>query len=362
MRNRTRITHSSASKSIRRAAAAAAVAVVATGTAGMASAHPGLDPAETRGASYPMREAQFKDPKLRHGELTITGTHADDKIVLRLQAGAPDLLQVDVGDDGTADFTVVRAAVTSVVVKARAGDDLVRIDESAGAFTDSIPTTIRGGAGRDTLAGGSGAETFRGGPGSDSIDGNRGADVAFMGPGDDLFVWDPGDGSDVVEGEAGRDTMLFNGAPGLDQVDLSANGSRLRFFRTQGTITMDTNGVERVDFSALGGADEATVNDLTGTDVDEVNIDLAGAPGGTSGDGERDRIVVNGTDRNDAIDVRGDAGRVTVSGLAARVGILRSEAANDRLAINTLDGTDAVDSGGLTAGAIQLVVDGALVP
>ena len=167
----------------------------------------------------------------------------------------------------------------------------------------------------------------------------------------------------MSRGEAGKDTMLFNGAPGLDQAEaLSANGNRLRFFRTQGTITMDTNGVERVNFTALGSADEVTVNDLSGTDVDEVNIDLAGALGGTSGDGERDRIVVNGTNRTDAIDVSGDAGRVTVSGLAARVGILHSEAANDRGEINTLEGTDAVDSGGLAAGAIQLTVDGALVP
>jgi len=51
-----------------------------------------------------------------------------------------------------------------------------------------------------------------------------------------------------------------------------------------------------------------------------------------------------------------------VSGLAATIGILHSEVANDRLEINTLAGTDSVDPGGLAAGVIQLVVDGALVP
>jgi hypothetical protein len=30
-----------------------------------------------------------------------------------------------------------------------------------------------------------------------------------------------------------------------EQVDLSANGNRLRFFRTQANVTMDTAGVER---------------------------------------------------------------------------------------------------------------------
>jgi hypothetical protein len=183
-----------------------------------------------------------------------------------------------------------------------------------------------------------------------------------MGAGDDTFVWDPGDGSDVVDGQDGRDTMLFNGAGGAEQVDLSANGSRLRFFRTQGTITMDTRSVERVDFNALGGADTITVNDLSGTDVTSVNVDLAGTPGAGSGDGQADRVVVNGTNGNDAITVTGDAGGVKASGLAATVAIVHSEAANDRLEINTLAGTDTVDSAGLAPGALQLFVDGALVP
>jgi hypothetical protein len=97
--------------------------------------------------------------------------------------------------------------------------------------------------------------------------------------------------------------------------------------------------VERVDFDALAGADLVTINDLTGTDVTNVNVDLEGTPGGT-GDGQADRVVVNGTNGNDTIDVNGDAGGVKVSGLAATVGVLHSEAANDRLEINTLEGTE----------------------
>jgi hypothetical protein len=154
--------------------------------------------------------------------------------------------------------------------------------------------------------------------------------------------------------------MVFNGAAGAEQFDLSANGNRLRFFRVQGNITMDTAGVERVDVNALGGADLVTVNDLTGTDVTEVNVDLAATLGGVTGDGQQDRIVVNATNGDDTITVSGDAGGVGVSG-AATIGILRSEAANDTLEINTLAGTDNVDSGGLAPGVIQLFVDGVFV-
>ncbi len=304
---------------------------------------------------------QIKRPKLKDGVLSIEGSKRSDRLALRLQAGNPGVLELDVGDDGYADFAIARDRIGRIDLDAEQGDDLVRIDESNGAISD-IPMTIDGGAGNDNLAGGSGAELLLGSDGNDSIDGNRGNDVAFMGAGDDTFVWDPGDGSDVVEGQDDADTMLFNGAGGAEQVDLSANGNRLRFFRTQATITMDTRSVERVDFNALGGADLVTVNDLTGTDVTSVNVDLAGSLGGAAGDGQPDRVVVNATNGNDAITVTGDAGGVKASGLAATVAVAHSEAANDRLEINTLLGTDTVDSGGLAAGAIQLLVDGVLVP
>jgi Ca2+-binding RTX toxin-like protein len=199
----------------------------------------------------------------------------------------------------------------------------VRIDDGNGAFTDSIPTTVEGGDGNDTIAGGKGAETLLGGNGNDSIDGNGDNDRAFMGAGDDTFVWDPGDGSETIEGQGGADTMLFNGAGIAEQVDLTANGSRLRFFRDPGNITMDTASVERVDFTALGGADVVTLNDLSGTDVRSVHVDLAGGLGGASGDGQPDRVVVNGTSSDDAITVSGYSGGVKVGGLAPTVGILR---------------------------------------
>jgi Ca2+-binding RTX toxin-like protein len=244
-----------------------------------------------------------------------------------------------------------------LVVNGLAGNDMISARTLA---AQAIALILDGGAGEDTIVGGQGIETLLGGDGNDLIDGNGGNDRALLGAGDDTFVWDPGDGSDTVEGEAGADTMRFNGANIAEQVDLSANGNRLRFFRTQANITMDTAGVERVDFNALGGADLVTVNDLTGTDLTSLQVDLEGVPG--AGDGQADRIVVNGTDGEDAITVNGDAEGVKVSGLAATVGILHPEFANDRLEINTLEGGDSVDSSDLAPGTIQLFVDGVPVP
>jgi RTX calcium-binding nonapeptide repeat (4 copies) len=339
-------------------AVAAALVVV-----GAASAH-----GKTRWAakdakpSYSHKAHRIDRPKLRHRRLFIVGTEGSDKIALRLAPGRPDVLQVDAGDDGSADFSIHLEPIDAITVDTGPGDDAVRIDDVNGAFTTTIPTAIAGGDGNDRLLGGSGAELFLGGDGNDTIDGNGGNDAADLGAGDDSFVWDPGDGSDTIEGQAGNDTMVFNGANLAEQVTLSANGNRLKFVRDLGNITMDTHGVEAVDFNALGGTDSVTVNDLTGTDVTNVLLDLAGTPGGTTADGQADHVTVNGTNGNDNITVNGDANAIKASGLAASVEILHAEAAKDRLEIDTLAGRDTVDSSGLAANAIQLLVNGVARP
>ena len=340
------------------AAVAAAIAFTAAvePAAGTAAYHH----FHSHGTPYRHGDGRAGHARLVHGVLFVSGTRGADNLALRLQAGVPGTLEVDFGDDGSADAAVARADVAAIVVNTRAGDDRVRIDEGNGPIAD-ISTTIDGGGGDDTIAGGSGAETLIGGYGNDTIDGNGGDDTAVLGAGDDTFVWDPGDGSDRIEGAYGLDTMVFNGAGAAEQVDLSANGGRLRFFRTQGNITMDTAGVERVEFNALGGADAVTVNDLSGTDVDAVVLDLAGSLGGAAGDGQADRVTVNGAEGNDRIEVTGDAGGVKVSGLAATVELRHAESA-DGLDVETHAGRDAVDTAGLAAGTLRLFVNGVAAP
>jgi hypothetical protein len=124
---------------------------------------------------------------------------------------------------------------------------------------------------------------------------------------------------------------------------------------------MDTAGVETVDVNALGGADLVNVEDLTGTDVTSVNVDLASTLGGTAGDAALDRVVVTGTAGNDTLAVSGDSNAVKLSGLAATVGILHPEP-TDHLEINTLTGIDVLGTGGLAAGTMQVFFDGLPVP
>jgi Ca2+-binding RTX toxin-like protein len=289
--------------------------------------------------------------------LEVTGTKAGETIALRLRSGNPSIVEVVVGGGSSADFDFRRTRFDSIDVRAGDGDDVLTIDESNGSFTDTEATTLEGEAGNDTLRGGAFRETFVGGDGNDFADGNRGDDLAQLGAGDDTFQWDPGDASDTVEGQDGHDVMTFNGAAVAEVFDVSANGGRVRFLRNIGNVTMDLDDVEQIGLAALGGADTLTVHDLSGTDLRELDDDLAGTLGGSSADGDHDSVVVDGTAGNDSIVALGQAGESSVSGLQATVRITHADAP-DSLNLDAGSGDDAVNAATLTADALKLTADG----
>jgi Ca2+-binding RTX toxin-like protein len=289
------------------------------------------------------------------GTLQVTGNGASDKLSLRLQAGEPTVLEVDIGDNGTADASFDRSLFTAISVSAGGGNDRVRIDQANGTFTDEA-IMIDGGPGKDTLLGGDGAEVFFGGPGDDFFDGNRGDDTALLGEDDDTFHWDPGDANDTIEGQDGLDTLDFNGANIAEHIDISPNGGRVRFTRDVANITMDLNDVEGIVFHAFGGADTVNVNDLAGTDVATVDADLAAQNGG--GDAAADTVVVNGTAGADAAAVSTVGGKPLVSGLAETVTVSGGEAANDVLQVNGSNGNDVITVNGGVSGLAAVNLDG----
>jgi Ca2+-binding RTX toxin-like protein len=180
------------------------------------------------------------------------------------------------------------------------------------------------------------------------------------GAGDDVFVWNPGDGNDILEGQAGVDTMQFNGANVSEKFDLSANGGRLRFTRDVANIIMDANGVERVNVVELGGVDQTTINDLSGTDVTSVALDLSSPAGSGTGDGAADTVIANATLGADVVQVSGTGSSESVNGLAAQVNVIGAESI-DQLVVHALAGDDVVDATtppGTSAGAIALTLDG----
>jgi Ca2+-binding RTX toxin-like protein len=275
------------------------------------------------------------------------GSNGNDTLAV---APAPTLGQVRVTGAG---LPIDTAATETLDVDGRGGDDAIA---GSTGLASLVSLVLEGDAGNDTLLGGDGTDLLLGGDGDDVVVGNRGDDVALLGTGDDAFQWNPGDGNDTVEGQDGIDGLAFNGATVSENIDVSANGSRVRLARNVANITMDLNGIESIDTETKGGADNVVVNDLSGTGVATVIAGLASTAGGD--DGAADNVAVNATTGDDVVLVSGNAGGLQVDGLSAQVLVTGGVAPSDRLTINALAGDDVVEASGVAAGAMLLTLDG----
>ena len=250
-------------------------------------------------------------------------------------------------------FSIDIGGTENLVLNANGGDDKIT---AGNGLAGLIQLTLDGGTGNDTITGGDGNDLLLGGDGNDLIVGGRGTTRQGW-----ARVTTPSSGIPAMAATPSRartahDAMIFNGSDQNETVNISANGERVRFTRDIGNITMDLNDVERVDFNALGGADKITVNDLSGTDLTELNLNLA-ATGG-AGDNQADTVTINGTNNDDAIVASGSAGHAVVFGLGAQINITGAEPAADRLVMNGQGGDDDIDASGLDADAILLTVNG----
>jgi Ca2+-binding RTX toxin-like protein len=298
-----------------------------------------------------------------NGILTITGDNQDN--VITASRDAAGRILVNAGAVPVIGGVATVGNTSLIRVPALAGNDLLSLNEVNGQMPaaellggdgddvligGSSDDLLDGGPGNDILLGKGGSDQLFGGPGDDSLTGGSGVDSFFGGNGDDLSIWNPGDGSDVVEGEEGNDTMEFFGGNGTETVDIAGIGERLRFFRNPAGITMDCDGVEQVIFRAAGGNDDVTVNDLAGTQVRDVGIDLSGSQTNT--------IIIIGTQIKDLIAVSGSPDGVEVAGLAATVSVIGAEQSIDELIIKALAGADVVDASGVQPGVIDLTLNG----
>jgi Ca2+-binding RTX toxin-like protein len=278
------------------------------------------------------------------GALVVDGSPGEDTGV------------VDFTDAGTIGVELngvrqgfARAAIRTISVSLRSGDDRFSVTSGRSALTD-LPLRVDGGNGDDHLLGGAAADVLSGDRGDDFVDGGVGADTQLLGPGDDVASWDPGEGSDATEGGSGRDTLVFNGAGGDETMSLSADGSSAVFLRSPGSIRMDLDEVERLEVDARGGADAVTVGDLTGTGLEETTLDLG------SSDEKVDTVALRGTEGSDDVSVTSVDGGVDVAGLRPRTRIEGSEP-SDRLEVGTLGGADAVRVSDAASALISVLVD-----
>ena len=112
----------------------------------------------------------------------------------------------------------------------------------------------------------------------------------------------------------------------------------MRLTRNIAAISLDVVGVEALATRLLGGTDQFRTNDLTGTDLRTVDVDLGASTGG--GDLVPDTVVTNGSEKPDNVRVTRTGDRAEVQGLSAQTRITGGEGPNDTLRIQTLGGND----------------------
>ena len=295
----------------------------------------------------------FDDTDLNEGGAGVDTVEANGGGGAEMFAATANGTRVRFDRLNPAPFAIDIGTSEKLVVNANGGNDSY---SASGNLAALIDITVDGGAGNDTLLGSNGADLLLGGDNADFVDGQQGEDVAFLGSGNDDFQWDPGDGSDIVEGQDGSDEMLFNGSNGNENMEASANGGRVRFTRDLANIVMDLNDVESIVAKTFGGADNLVVNDLSGTDVNNLAVDLAASGGGD--DGAADNVIANATNDDDVVTITGSGPSAQVSGLSALVSVSGAIAGSDRLTVNALAGDDVVDASGLAANSALLTVNG----
>jgi hypothetical protein len=272
---------------------------------------------------------------------TVNGSSDDDQISVG-SFGVPSVL-------GPTFVRFENAPPTArLTVDGRAGDDIVS------ASTAAMALTLAGGSGDNVLLGGPGDDTLIGGDGFDDAKGGKGDDVARLGADFDRFSWAPGDGSDSVDGGSSRDSLFMQGTNDPEAYGVQRDGKHVRLTRQGDALNL--NGIEEIDPVAGGGADTFAIGDLGGTGVALVDLSLgSGLP---RGDGQPDRVSVQGTGKVDRMALTGRvvvAGKATLTGLAATVNISHAEP-DDTLALDTGAGDDTLDTTAFDPATIGLDV------
>lgn len=151
--------------------------------------------------------------RIVNGSLRVFGSNGIDNIAVNSGPGG-----ISVVVNRVTLFSTPTAGVTSILVDAGSGNDLVTI--AAGL---QISTELNGGAGNDRLIGGAGNDRLLGGTGNDNLLGGNGDDYLDGGFGDDTLNGQAGNnnligglGNDVLY--VSRTLDLFHAGPGRNRM------------------------------------------------------------------------------------------------------------------------------------------------
>jgi Ca2+-binding RTX toxin-like protein len=235
------------------------------------------------------------------------------------------------------------------------GDDSFAAGAGVGALTllsvdgGAGVDTVNGSDGADLILGGEGNDVLNGGGGDDRIVGDRGSDTMNGGTGDDTLVWNNGDGTDVANGDTGRDDVEVNGAPAAGDIfTVQPNGARIKFDRPNLVpFSIDIGSSETMHANGLGGDDTITVGN-----VGSYAVTAAGGPGNDTLTGRDSSETLLGGQGNDTINpgggldiVSGDEGDDQVNVRDNTADVARGGPGNDSVVADTAD-LDILEGGG----------------
>jgi len=241
------------------------------------------------------------------GTLTVS-SNAGDGIAIACQGSGPG--QVIVNGAAPGGEPANCDAVTKIIVTGGPGANAIDLrgvtDELFVALTG---TEISGGGDDDVIDGSELPDAMQGDEGNDRITGFRnpaaGRDVFLGGVGNDTLVWNNGDGSDVMDGEAGDDTVEVNGAAAAgDSFTINPNGQRVRFDRVNLVpFNLDIGTSETLQVNG-GGADD-TITGASGL-ATLIKLSMSGGDGNdTLTGGNGDDVMAGGTGNDRLVGAQG---------------------------------------------------------
>ena len=347
-----------------------------------------------------------------NGTLSVFGDSLNNNITVSRDAAGK--LLVNGGAITVAGGTPTVANTSLIQVFGQAGNDTVTISEVNGAlpkanlFGGAGNDVLTGGSGNDQLFGQGGNDTLLGkggfdflfgGDENDTLTGGDADDQVFGQSGNDRMIWNPGDDTDLNEGGADTDTVEVNGGNGAEQFTTTANGTRVRFDRINpAPFSIDIGTSEKLTLNANGGDDSysatgnlaaligITVDGGTGNDNllgSNGNDILLGGDGNDFADGQQgndtafmgagddtfqwdpgdgsdtiegqdgaDKMVFNGSNINERMDVSANGGRVRFTRDVAAITMdlndvesiaVKALGGADTLTVNDLSGTDVTN-------------------
>ena len=227
----------------------------------------------------------------------------------------PARLLVNGGAITVAGGTPTVANTSLIQVFGQGGNDTVTISEVNGAlpkanlFGGAGNDVLTGGSGNDQLFGQGGNDTLLGkggfdflfgGDENDTLTGGDADDQVFGQSGNDRMIWNPGDDTDLNEGGADTDTVEVNGGNGAEQFTTTANGTRVRFDRINpAPFSIDIGTSEKLTVNANGGDDSYSA---TGNLAALIGITVDGGTGNDNLSGSNGNDILLGGDGNDFAD------------------------------------------------------------